>query len=676
MADVLAFDALAIVHEGQRKSLSRILDGVSFAIAPGEALGLVGESGCGKSTVALAAMQYLPQGMRVASGRILLEGRDLATMGQAELRRLRGNRLAMIYQDPLSSLNPVMTIGAQLAEVALLHGERDPRKARERAIGMLDEVRLVDPDALVARYPHELSGGQQQRVVIAMALMAEPRLLIMDEPTTGLDVTIEAAILDLVRDLRRRFGTAVLFISHNLGTVAQICDRIGVLYAGRIVEMGRVADVFKKPAHPYTRGLLDALPLIEGKGRPRRLAPIEGMITVADRAREGCAFAPRCPHHQRACDAPVPMFALQGEGKHEVRCIRSFEIGAHGRVHDQTADTDHGVRPAVLSTTDLSKRYRLKGLLSRSGDADVRALTEVSIEARSGSTLAIVGESGCGKSTLARIIAGLTTATRGQAEFAGVDLAATPVQSRPADVRRRIQMVFQDPESTLNPSHSIEYALARPLQKLKGLSSKEAYAEVDRLMERVRLPAELKSRRPHQLSGGQRQRVAIARALAGDPDVVIADEPVSALDVSVQASIINLLEDLISTTSLGLILISHDLALVHHMADWVAVMYLGRVVEYGHADLVFKGPQHPYTEALLAAAPKLEATSAGQEIVLSGAMPSPRVEIAGCAFASRCPRKVGEICDNTAPPARRAGEHRIACHLPLFDGREASAKAP
>jgi peptide/nickel transport system ATP-binding protein len=663
MADILSLEGVSIEHRG-RRGVSRILDGVDLSIAPGEAVGLVGESGCGKSTVALAAMRYLPRGMAISAGRVLFEGRDLAAMDEGELRRLRGRRIAMVYQDPMSSLNPVMTIGRQLVEVPMLHGERDAARARDRAIAMLREVRLADAEATMERYPHQLSGGQQQRVVIAMALMAEPSLLVMDEPTTGLDVTIEAAILELVRDLRARFGTAILFISHNLGTVARLCDRVGVLYAGRLVETGGVREVFRAPAHPYTRGLLDALPDLDRPRGGARLAPIAGTLVAEDRARPGCAFLPRCPHAApAACGAGAIALAEAGGAGHLARCARLGELPARmAAATDAAAQAEEG--PVLLEARGVGKWYEVGGGMSGKPRRVIRALTDASLEARRGGTLAIVGESGSGKSTFARVVAGLAGEARGALSLAGEPLSGG-VDSRPRELLRRVQMVFQNPDSTLNPSHSVGYALMRPLRRLRGLGAEEARQEAARLMARVQLPAELAERRPWQLSGGQRQRVAIARALAGDPDLLVADEPVSALDVSVQAAIVNLLADLLAGSDMALVLISHDLALVRHMADRVAVMYLGRVVEYGPAAQVFAPPWHPYTEALLAAAPRPDPDAPPPEIVLAGPMPSPAEEIRGCVFASRCPRRMEGICDTLAPPERVFGAHRIACHLEL-----------
>ena len=690
---ILGLENLTVEAQG-RRGVSRILQDVSFSIAPGEAFGLVGESGCGKSTVALAIMRYLGRGLSLTGGRILFEARDIAAMKAEELRSLRGNRLAMVYQDPMSSLNPVMTIGRQLIEVPMLHGETNIERARARAIAMLSEVRLPDAATMMDRYPHQLSGGQQQRIVIAMALMAEPALLIMDEPTTGLDVTIEAAILELVAELRKKFGTAILFISHNLGTVMRVCNRIGVLYAGRLVETGTIRDVFRAPAHPYTRGLLAALPDHGARvGEHARLSPIEGTLTAADRARPGCAFAPRCAYADPDLCSTQPialLSALDDKPAHVARCVR-LEMVASTKpltVAAKAISAPAGRGRVLLSLDKLSKRYDLSGRFGFKSGSSIYALSDVSMEARAGEMLAIVGESGSGKSTLAKVVSGLIPATGGSAKLTAsalgsfvasgessagsrppdaekIEIGTIGVDDRTPDTRRRVQMVFQNPDATLNPSHSIEFALMRPLRKQLGMSKPQARAEVMRLMERVRLPVDLLRRKPHQLSGGQRQRVAVARALAGQPDLIIADEPVSALDVSVQAAIVNLLAELLESGDLALVLISHDLGLVRHMADWVAVMYLGRIVEYGPAAQVFSPPHHPYTEALLEAAPRLDPDVKGPAIVLGGSMPSPTLRLAGCVFASRCPKKIDGLCEREPPPLQQFGEHSIACHLDL-----------
>ncbi len=651
-----------------RKGELNVTPGLSLALARGEALGLVGESGSGKSTVAFSIVRYLGPLGRIVSGRILFEGRDTAAMREAELRAIRGRRIAMVYQDPMSSLNPVMTIGRQLMEVPRLHEDAGEEEARARAVAMLAEVNFADPAAIMARYPHQLSGGQQQRIVIAMALIGRPALLIMDEPTTGLDVTVEAAVLDLVSALRKRHDTALLFISHNLGTVAQVCDRIAVLYGGELVEEGSIREVFANPRHPYTRGLLDCLPRLGRSKHEGKLKPIPGQALSPLARPPGCGFAPRCPHAEpeRCMAAPIPSLEVPGEPGHRARCVKAAELaswrpepGAPGE------DRDEATLPVLLKAEGLAKSYRQSiSAFGRSG-RPVKALNAVDLVLRRGETLAIVGESGCGKSTFARILSGLEVASAGRVELAGEEIGARRVEARPNSLKRKLQMVFQNPDSTLNPSHRVGYSVARALKRLKGLGSAAAAGETRRLFEVVSLAPELAERTPQQLSGGQKQRVAIARALAGDPDIVIADEPVSSLDVSVQAAIINLLSELQAERRERLIFISHDLGVVRYLADHVAVMYLGKVVEFGPTDAVFAPPHHPYTEALLSAVPVPDPEQRSRRIILEGTLPSAIDLPAGCPFASRCPRKVGEICDTTPPPEQNLADgHRIACHIP------------
>jgi peptide/nickel transport system ATP-binding protein len=571
----------------------------------------------------------------------------------------------MVYQDPMASLNPVMTVGQQLAEVPMLHEGVGRREARERALRMLAEVKLADPATVMARFPHQLSGGQQQRIVIAMALIAEPALLIMDEPTTGLDVTVEASVLDLVRELRRQHDTAILFISHNLGTVVRVCDRIGVMYRGELVEEGSIRQVFANPRHPYTRGLLDCLPVLGHDKRHAPLIPIPGQVASAVTRPAGCGFAARCAHVEPRCrTAPIPVHPLK-DG-HRVQCLRAEELppwerrqGAAGEVA-QRATSDQ-----ALAIDDVRKVYRGPRGGFRRRRASVRALDGVNLSAVSGETLAIVGESGCGKSTLAKVLAGLETATSGGVDLGGRQVAGIRVERRPSALKRKLQMVFQNPDSTLNPSHSVAYAVGRALRRLRGLPKAQVGREVKRLLEIVRLSPDLAGRKPHQLSGGEKQRVAIARALAGDPDVVVADEPVSALDVSVQAAIINLVDEIQTARGTTVVFISHDLSVVRHLADHVAVMYLGTVVEFGRADDVFAPPYHPYTEALLSAVPVPDPDAVGARILLDGALPSGSEWPRGCPFASRCPRKVGAVCDDVPPPVQQVADgHRIACHIP------------
>jgi len=665
-APLLDIHGLRVAYATRAGELT-VIPGLDLSLHEGAALGLVGESGCGKSTVALAIMRYLGRAGRITAGRIVFDGRDLTTLDEYQLRTIRGRRIAMVYQDPMASLNPVMPVGRQLMEVPIAHDGCDAERARERALAMLREVRLADPEALMRRYPHQLSGGQQQRIVIAMALIAEPALLIMDEPTTGLDVTVEAAVLELVRDLRRRHRSAVLFISHNLGTVARVCDRVGVMYRGELVEEAAVQEMFSDPRHPYTRGLLECLPTLGRDKQRAPVLPIPGQVEPAAARGAGCGFASRCSHVELGrCTTGVIRLAPIGASGHRVACVRVDELTRSAPRPSVTASATTTARAApMIAIHGLSKSYEPRRRLFRAGRAPVRALVDVELEAARRRTLAIVGESGCGKSTLAKILGGIEVAAAGAVTLDGVDIGTLPVDARSRALKRRLQMVFQNPDSTLNPSHTVGYAISRALRRLAGGSRAERAAGVAKLLGVVKLSPEMAARRPRQLSGGEKQRVAIARALAGDPDVVIADEPVSALDVSVQAAIINLLNEIQATRGATLLFISHDLAVVRYLADDVAVMYLGTVAEFGSVDRVFAPPHHPYTEALLSAVAVPDPNAGTARIVLDGAVPGADEIPRGCPFATRCPRRVGPICDDTPPPVQRLdGGHRIACHIP------------
>ena len=657
------------VHYSTRAAEVTVIPDLSLSVAAGEAFGLVGESGCGKSTVALSIVRYLGRSGRIAGGQILFEGRDLTTLSDAALRTIRGRRIAMVYQDPMASLNPVMTVGRQLMEVPMIHEGVGARAARERAIAMLGEVKLADPEGVMERYPHQLSGGQQQRIVIAMALIAGPALLIMDEPTTGLDVTVEAAVLDLVRELRQRHHSAILFISHNLGSVARVCDRVGVMYGGEIVEEGPVRRIFADPRHPYTRGLLDCLPTLGRDKRQAPLVPIPGQVESPISRPLGCGFARRCAYVESGpcTSGPIPAGPVEGEPRHRVACARAGELPRWRRRTSVVVSQDRGVATEpIIEVRHLTKVYEPRRRRRFGGIRPPgRALADVNLVAARRQTLAIVGESGCGKSTLAKVLSGIEVATAGGVTLDGVEVGSLAVDARSAAVRSRLQMVFQNPDSTLNPSHTVGYAIARALRRLRDRAPVDVSAGVARLLDVVKLAPVIAARKPHHLSGGEKQRVAIARALAGDPDVIVADEPVSALDVSVQAAVINLLNEIQGAHGATLVFISHDLGVVRYLADHVAVMYLGTVAEVGRVEQVFAPPYHPYTEALLSVVPVPDPDHDVARILLDGPVPRADEIPRGCPFATRCPRRVGVICDDTPPPVQQlAADHRIACHIP------------
>ena len=585
------------------------------------------------------------------------------------LRALRSRGVAMVYQDPARALNPTLTIARQVSEAFETIGVRGAA-ARDAAEAMLAKLRIPGPARVMTAYPHQLSGGMQQRVVIAMALARNPALLVLDEPTTGLDATVEAEILDLIAALRRDSDTAILFISHNLAVIGRICDRVGVLYAGSLIEEGPVAGVLTRPMHPYTIRLLRCLPAAGRRKQDGPLDSIPGFLPPPGPTPPGCIFAPRCELADDLCRTTPPILAQTGP--HFAFCHHADKAVAMR----QEAEPAHSAMPVparpktrpALQATHLSKSFRFDG-------TRFRAVSDVSFSLAPGETLGLVGESGSGKTTLARLLLGLTQPDPG----GSIAIDGSPVKAQRSRAQRKaLQIVFQNPDTALNRAHRVRTLIGRSLAQLTGLPRRQRLARLHALIDAVRLPSRVLGMRPRQLSGGLQQRVAIARAFAGSPEVVICDEPTSALDVSVQAAILNLLAELQAQDNVGYIFISHDLGVVRYLADRIAVMYLGRIMEIGPADAVFDGPHHPYTEALLSAAPHLISSSVAPTLAprirLHGDPPDPLNPPPGCLFQTRCPRKLGSICETREPDFTDTGGHAIRCHIPREDlGRPAGS---
>lgn len=666
---VLDIRGLRVSYRTARGTIEAVR-GVDLAIPAGKIFGIVGESGSGKSTMALAVMGALAGGADT-SGEVYYRGKNLVGGSSGDLRRLWGRRIAIVLQDPGSTLNPVFTVGDQLCEVLREHNQMTRAHARTRMLELFAAVQLPNPARIAGCYPHQISGGQQQRVSIAIALACDPDLLIMDEPTTGLDVTTEVRILDLVESLRQRTSATVLYITHNLGVVARLCDHVAVMYAGEIVEQGGVQEIFAHPRHPYTIALLKCLPRIDRPPTSRFLSAIGGGLPGLGAANDACAFGPRCIDVSDRCRAERPSLVEIAQS----RWVRCFHWN-----RDRTAREEEMRRPEVeprgprdagrpvLGVDNLVHHYGRGGELFGAfrKPSQVRAIDGISVEVGVGETVAVVGESGSGKSTLARCIVGLLQPTGGHVKVAGQAVPRRP-SAWPRQLRRKIQIVFQNPDRTLNPRRSVMEAVARPLALFRIASRRTRRAAATRAFEAVGLSESHLDAYPGQLSGGQRQRIAIARAFACRPELVVCDEPTSALDVSVQATVLNLLSELQDRERTSYLFISHDLSVVRHIANRVLVLYLGKICEAGPTESVFAAPWHPYTEALLSAISSFDSVSR-RTTRLDGPAPNPAAPPTGCVFHPRCPRKIGPICEHEAPPSVTTDQgHMIACHIPFVD---------
>lgn len=665
---------LSVSYQVGKRRLPAVRD-FHLTIESGQIYGLVGESGSGKSTVASAIMRYLGPNGRTEHGSIIeFLGENLVSKSAAAMQSFWGAKLGLVPQNPGAALNPSLRVGQQIAEVLRQHTTLSRDEIQTRVLQALERVQLSDAASILRRYPHELSGGMQQRVLIAMALITQPRLLILDEPTTNLDVTTEAVILDLVRDLMRAEAAGALYVTHNLGVVAQLCDNAVVMYAGEIMTDASVKDLFANPLHPYAIDLMRSIPRAGQTKRDAALPSISGYPPSLTALPTGCVYAPRCPLATALCHSEKPPLESPAPGR-LVRCHRWREI-ANGlqlpfEQHDgvQSLTTQQLERENLLKVQNLTKHFpqpRTPAEILRGQTPEpVRAVDAVNLSIQHGRTLGLVGESGSGKSTLSRLIIGLADRTSGEIFLKGLEITGG-VRQRSKETLAQMQMVFQNPQNSLNPYRTVRQTLRRPLMNLRGMSPAAAEAEVLRLLQSVNLRAEYAERYPDQLSGGEKQRIAIARAFATDPALIVCDEAVSALDVSVQAAVLNLLAQLQEQRDTAYLFISHDLAVVGYLADYIAVMYLGELFEVGYARDMFAAPLHPYTEALISAIPVPDPLRAGAPIRLPENASSARHTPSGCRFHPRCPRKIGALCEQHVPPWQDDGDgHFVRCHIPL-----------
>ena len=661
----------------QSKGILKAVNGVSYYLDPGEIVAFVGESGSGKSVTQYSGVQLIasPPG-RITEGEILFEGQNLLSYGpnSEELRKVRGGKIGIVFQEPMTSLNPVMTIGNQLTESVMLHLHMTKAQARERAVELLKKVGIPDPESRLNAYPHQFSGGMRQRIVIAMALSCNPKLLIADEATTALDVTTQAQILDLTQDIVKESNTAMVLVTHNLSIVARYAQRVYVMYAGEIVEHGTTEEIFKNPHHPYTIGLMNAVPGLNDQ-KDRKLIPITGFVTNLVNRKDECAFMNRCPYATKECasGATPRLKAVPGEDDHFAACHRTitketkvekiFDVADRtytAKAYDKMTEADK-----ILKVEDLKVYFPVyKGLMRRK-IADVKAVDGITFDIYKGETFGLVGESGCGKSTVARTILRLNDSTGGKITFNGVDIThLDDVKMR--EHRRNMSMIFQDPYGSLDPRQRAGDIVKEPMKNFRiGLSEAEMDKRVDELFALVGLDPAYRERVPHEFSGGQRQRLVIARAISTNPSFIVCDEAISALDVSIQAQVINLLEELQQKLGLTYLFIAHDLSVVRHISDRVAVMYLGQMVEFADWDSLYSNPLHPYTRSLLEAVPVPDpfTEKTRERQIVQGEVPSPMQRPAGCAFSTRCPYAT-DRCRTQMPLLKDQGDgHKVACHL-------------
>jgi len=669
------------VSYSTRHGKTRVLRDISLEIERGETYGVVGESGCGKSTLAFAIIKYLGRNGFVDSGKIIFNGEDLLTKSEREMQQIWGKKISMIFQDPSSALNPSVRVGIQISEVLKAQKVFSNQEIKRNTVSILEKMHIADPHIVVNSYPHQLSGGMRQRICIGMALITNPDLLIMDEPTTNLDVTTEANILDMIADLRKKFDAAIVYISHNLGVVSKVVDRVGVMYGGILVEEGSIEDIICSPQHPYTKALLKSIPKITTDNVRAELIPVSGSVLDFKHIPSGCVFQPRCSFSKKICSQAEPLL-IQKKPGYRVRCHRIsyiqqeeqsidlIEYGQRKKTTEITIPTpiDKKSPLAILKLDGVKKYYdsHASWLALNADKSDIKAVDGVSFSLNRGRTLGLVGESGCGKSTLIHTIIGLEDITEGEIAFEHLNISQ-PVGRRDDAVSNKIQIVFQDPTGTLNPKKTVQQTLYRPI-RLTGASHTEAVRRTEELLQAVHLGVDYLKRYPDQLSGGEKQRIAIARAFASNPELILCDEPTSSLDVSIQAALINLLLDLQAKYGTSYLFISHDLAVVSNLSDTMAVMYLGRIMEFGPTNKILNPPYHPYTEALLSSISIPDPRVKQKRVRLTGSIPSARDVPHGCRFNTRCPRKIGAVCEKEEPPVRvinESGNHKIYCHLAL-----------